>query len=169
MAAATTADDVLLMATTGATDDDDDDGQDNDEIAIDFDNAPERVSVIDIPFAKRNKVIDMKQLKRCCWSTITKQCFDHCRKPLPTDASDALREAVGVRVGGGGGRGRCEATTFKKVLANVPKLLTKQMQEAVSPAIAFLSVLHLASEQKLRLVSVEDNRDFLIVKDDRTY
>lgn len=146
------------------------DDRDDHEITTDFADAPERIATIDIPFAKRNKVIDMKQLKRCCWSTITKQCFDHCRKPLPSDASDSLRAAVGAKTNrgsGGGAAGRVEVTTFKKVVASVPKLLTKQMQEAVSPAIAFLSVLHLANEQKLRLVSVDNNRDFLIVKGDR--
>lgn len=60
-----------------------------------------------------------------------------------------------------------EVTTFKKVCAATPNLLSKSMQEVISPAVTFLSILHLASEQSLRLLTDTDVSDFLIIKDDK--
>lgn len=141
------------------------------EIPTDFEGAPERVFrthntsdyslnltvlivlqivKIEIPFAKRAKVIDMKQLKHVCYNTIQKQCAITARQSHPDGiGSDLPSQAAGC-------------TTFLKVYGCLPHLLTKNMQEALSPAIAFYSILHLANDHQLRLTNVTDAFDFEI-------
>lgn len=51
---------------------------------------------------------------------------------------------------------------FKDIYDQLPELLTPNMTEALSPSIAFYSVLHLANDYSLRLISQEDLDDFKI-------
>lgn len=134
------------------------------EIPTDFEGAPERVLrthhtfhyshykivliilqivKIEIPFAKRAKVVDMKQLKHACLTTIQKHCTMAARQSNTDDIDSGC-------------------TTFLKVYGCLPQLLTKNMQEALSPAVAFYSILHLANDHQLRLTNVTDSFDFEI-------
>lgn len=142
------------------------------EIPTDFEGAPERVHKthnyhyslniiiliflqivkIEIPFAKRAKVIDMKQLKHACLTTIQKHCTIATRLSHPDDSGSDL--PISCLAAG--------CTTFLKVYGCLPQLLTKNMQEAISPSVVFYSILHLANDYQLRLTNVTDVSDFEI-------
>lgn len=109
--------------------------------------SPSQVQKIDIQFARRAKVIDMKQMKSVCLNTITKQCektstrtFSHTN---PRNTEERYKEG---------------AASFGIIYNSLPHLLTKTMAENLSPSVAFYSILHLANEHRLRLYkSTKDN------------
>lgn len=123
------------------------------EIATDFEGAPSQVTKIVVPFAKRAKVIDMKNLKRSCTVLVTKQL----KRPVndkeipkhPIPKQEEYEDGV---------------ASFHEVYEHLPELLTQNMTEALSTSIAFYSVLHLANEHSLRLIPQEDLKDFKIRK-----
>ncbi|KAM7354244.1 non-SMC condensin I complex subunit H [Cochliomyia hominivorax] len=124
------------------------------EIATDFEGAPSQVTKIVVPFAKRAKVIDMKNLKRSCTVLLTKQL----KRPIaipeelpkhPIPKQEEYQDGV---------------ASFHEVYEHLPELLTQSMTEALSTSIAFYSVLHLANEHNLRLIPQEDLKDFKIRK-----
>ncbi|XP_036321196.1 condensin complex subunit 2 isoform X1 [Rhagoletis pomonella] len=121
------------------------------EIATSFDGAPSQVTKIIVPFAKRAKVIDMKSLKRCCTQLINKQI----KVPMPPEQipqHPIIREehyAAGM-------------ASFKEVYDHLPEILSQNMADALSPSIAFYSVLHLANDFNLRLIPQTDLNDFKI-------
>lgn len=124
------------------------------EIATDFDGAPSQVTKIIVPFAKRAKVIDMKNLKRCCTVLVTKQLKRPIveedtlvQHPIPKD--EVYQDGI---------------ASFNEVYVHLPDLLTNNMTEALSTSIAFYSVLHLANEHNLRLIPQKDLKDFKIRK-----
>lgn len=94
----------------------------------------------------------MKQLKNVCYITIQKQCSIAARQSYPDDISSdfpAISQAL-------------DCTSFLKVYGCLPQLLTKSMQEALSPAVAFYSILHLANDHQLQLTNTTDDFDFEI-------
>lgn len=123
------------------------------EIANDFEGAPTQVTRIIVPFAKRAKVIDMKNLKRSCTTLLTKQL----KRPInnseipehPIPKEEQYQDGV---------------ASFHEIYQHLPELLTPSMTEALSTSIAFYSVLHLANEHNLRLVPQQDLQDFKIRK-----
>ncbi|XP_039951582.1 condensin complex subunit 2 [Bactrocera tryoni] len=121
------------------------------EIATSFDGAPSQVTKIIVPFAKRAKVIDMKNLKRCCTQLINKQI----KEPTPPEQipqHPIIQEehfAAGM-------------ASFKDVYEHLPDVLSQNMVEALSPSIAFYSVLHLANDFNLRLIPQQNLEDFKI-------
>lgn len=126
------------------------------EIATDFEGAPSQVTKIIVPFAKRAKVIDMKNLKRCCKVLITKQLE---RPPVDTTITSPpdhpILKSEQYEKG---------VASFQNVYKHLPELLTQNMTEALSTSIAFYSVLHLANEHNLRLIPQTDLEDFKIRK-----
>ena len=52
--------------------------------------------------------------------------------------------------------------TFETMYANLPKILTSTMADALSTSIAFYSILHLANDSNLRLFQNESLNDFNI-------
>ncbi|XP_011190547.1 condensin complex subunit 2 isoform X1 [Zeugodacus cucurbitae] len=121
------------------------------EIATSFDGAPSQVTKIIVPFAKRAKVIDMKNLKRCCTQLINKQIKE------ATPSADIPQHPI-IReehfVDG--------MASFKDVYEHLPEILSQNMVESLSPSIAFYSVLHLANDYNLRLIPQQDLEDFKI-------
>lgn len=121
------------------------------EIATSFDGAPSQVTKIIVPFAKRAKVIDMKSLKRCCTQLINKQI----KTPTPPEEIPQHPIIQGEHFVPG-------VASFKGVYQDLPDILSHNMVEALSPSIAFYSVLHLANDFNLRLIPQQDLEDFKI-------
>lgn len=121
-----------------------------DFIPTEFQGAPDKVAKINIAYAKTAKVVDMKQLKSCCWRLITEQiCSSQGKEPS-------------------GGEGGTSASTegnarFSQIYRELPNILSKTMSENISKSLAFYSVLHLSNERSLRLVRQDDLEDFQIM------
>lgn len=106
-----------------------------DEIPDVFEGAPERIEKINIGFARRAKVVDMKQLKQCSWNLISRN--------MSAEPSGEVK--------------------FKKLLGDLPKFLNRQMAENMSMPLAFYAILHLCNDKGLGLNDVEKRlQDFNI-------
>ena len=104
-----------------------------DEIPDVFVGAPERIEKISIAFARRAKVVDMKQLKACSWSLINNK---HNADPL-------------------------HDPKFSDTLKELPKVLNRTMAENMSMPLAFYAILHLCNDKGLLLNQLGDNlKDF---------
>uniref|UniRef100_A0A1A9ZP38 Condensin complex subunit 2 n=1 Tax=Glossina pallidipes TaxID=7398 RepID=A0A1A9ZP38_GLOPL len=119
------------------------------EVPNDFDGASAHVTRVTVPFARRPKVIDMDGLKRICSALLNEQLKNSIgREDVPRHPTlNDERYESGM-------------ASFNEIYAQLPKDLSKD----VSTSIAFNSILHLANEQGLRLISQEDLTDFKIRK-----
>ncbi|XP_016994335.2 condensin complex subunit 2 [Drosophila takahashii] len=121
------------------------------EIGTEFEGAPSQVAKVVVPFAKRAKVIDMKNLKKSCNSLIQKQLLNAAPEETipshPTKKSEHYSKGV---------------ASFQEVYHKLPNLLTTKMSDSLSPSVAFYAVLHLANDLKLRLIPQENLEDFQI-------
>lgn len=90
----------------------------------------------------------MKQLKSTCLATITKQCEKTANRqflqPKNVNKPEVYKEG---------------AASFGILYSSLPHQLTKTMAENLSPSVAFYSVLHLANENRLRLIKTTKNDD----------
>lgn len=106
-----------------------------DEIPDVFVGAPERIEKISIAFARRAKVVDMKQLKSCSWALISNK---HNADPVHNPK-------------------------FSETLKDLPKVLSRTMAENMSMPLAFYAVLHLCNDKSLVLNQNDEKlRDFEI-------
>lgn len=109
-----------------------------------------QVNQINVKFAKTAKVVDMKQLKYCCLNLIRKDCSKTVGKQDLPSKSVSLNEDYAEG-----------AASFYQLYKELPQKLTKNMKEALSPAVAFYSILHLANDNNFRLIKDEES-GFLI-------
>lgn len=109
-----------------------------------------QVNQINVKFAKTAKVVDMKQLKLCCLNIIRKDCAQSAKKTDLPKRSVTLQEEYSDG-----------ASSFYQIYKELPQKLTKNMKEALSPAVAFYSILHLANDNCLRLIK-DDEHGFII-------
>lgn len=86
-------------------------------------------------------------------TSITKQCEKNVARILPATKATGTIEHY-----------QDGAATFTHMYNTLPHLLSKTMAENLSPAVAFYSVLHLANENRLRLLQIDGKSDFLIRK-----
>ncbi|XP_037710702.1 condensin complex subunit 2 [Drosophila subpulchrella] len=121
------------------------------EIGTEFEGAPSQVAKVIVPFAKRAKVIDMKNLKKSCNSLIQKQLLNVV--PEETIPSHPKKKSEHYSKG---------VASFQEVYQKLPNLLTAKMADSLSPSVAFYAVLHLANDLKLRLIPQQDLEDFQI-------
>ncbi|XP_033238691.1 uncharacterized protein [Drosophila pseudoobscura] len=126
------------------------------EISTEFKGAPRQVSNVIGPFAKRAKVIDMKNLKNSCQYLIQKQFSSGNEAsipslPVPKEESYAKGTA-----------------SFQEVYRSLPDVLSDESKDFLSPSVALNAVLHLATDMKMRLIPQENLEDFKIlqVRDD---
>lgn len=105
-----------------------------DEIPDFFVGAPDRIEKISIAFARRAKVVDMKQLKQCSFNIIVQRSNAN---PL-------------------------QHPCFSEVLRDLPKTLNKAMAENMSMPLAFYAILHLCNDKGLLLTPNENLEDFEI-------
>lgn len=109
-----------------------------------------QVTRIVVPFAKRAKVIDMKQLKRCGLQSINNQLVDS-----RDDAIDLSYRNEKYYPG---------VAKFSGIYHKLPTVLSKTMVEGLTPSVALYSVLHLCNDNNLRIFPQEDLKDFKIRK-----
>ncbi|KAL5285984.1 NCAPH family protein [Megaselia abdita] len=120
------------------------------EISDNFIGAPDKVTRIVVPFAKRAKVIDMKQLKRCGLQAINNQLVD------TRDQENSICYRHEKYLPG--------TATFSGIYNKLPLTLSKTMAEGLTPSVALYSVLHLCNENNFRIFPQEDLKDFKIRK-----
>ncbi|XP_055682088.1 condensin complex subunit 2-like [Lutzomyia longipalpis] len=97
---------------------------------MEYENAPEKVEKIVLPYSKRPKFVDMKQLKKACWHLISVGC------------------------------GKTGTISFMKLYRALPAQLSPMMRKNLSMALAFYAILHLANEHGLELIQRTDLKDF---------
>ncbi|XP_053686298.1 condensin complex subunit 2 [Sabethes cyaneus] len=120
-------------------------------IPSEFQGAPDKVTKINIAYAKTAKVVDMKQLKTCCWRLISEQITG---SSADTDATPGNNQLLLK------GDGKAK---FSDIYRELPHILSKSMSENISKSLAFYSVLHLTNERSLQLMRQEDLEDFQIL------
>ncbi|KAL5291782.1 NCAPH.2 family protein [Megaselia abdita] len=120
------------------------------EISDHFDGAPEKVTRIVVPFAKKAKLINMKQLKKCSLDSINDQLYES-KEDVNLECYRNERYLPGT-------------ATFSGVYNELPKVLSKNLAENLSPSIALYSVLHLCNEHNFRIFPQEGLKDFKIRK-----
>ncbi|XP_065086359.1 condensin complex subunit 2 [Ochlerotatus camptorhynchus] len=120
-----------------------------DFIPTEFEGAPDKVTKINIAYAKTAKVVDMKQLKSCCLRLIVERIGENQMEP-PSSSSSSKPTGNGK-------------TSFSEIFKELPHVLSKSMSENISKSLAFYSVLHLTNERSLRLVRHDDLEDFEIL------
>ena len=112
--------------------------------------APKLASKIFIPYSLRAKKIDMRQLKKAIWNSLTKSLSDKenidIRKAVEQEMSDKIKDEK----------------HFCSVYKELPKLLSKSNAEALSLPIAFVSLLHLANEKNLEVRRADDLSDLIV-------
>ncbi|EDW11695.1 condensin complex subunit 2 [Drosophila mojavensis] len=123
------------------------------EISTEFQGAPSQVTKVIVPFAKRAKVIDMKNLKRSCNSLIQKQLLS---------TAEMEEEAIPAHPKGKQEHYAKGMATFKEIYEKLPAMLTTKMSDSLSPSVALYAVLHLANDMRLRLIPQDDFEDFTI-------
>lgn len=112
--------------------------------------APKLTSKIFIPYSLRAKKIDMRQLKKSIWRSLTKSVSDkeniNIREAVEQEMNDRVKDEK----------------SFCTVYKDLPKLLSKANADALSLPIAFVSLLHLANEKNLEVKSSDDLSDLLV-------
>lgn len=96
---------------------------------MEYEGAPEKVEKIVLPYAKRAKIVDMKQLKKAAWNLV----------------------CVGLK--------RTDTISFHKLYNALPNHLSPTMKENLSVPLAFYSILHLANEHGLKLIQRDNLKD----------
>ncbi|XP_026843405.1 condensin complex subunit 2 [Drosophila persimilis] len=111
------------------------------EISTEFKDAPRQVTKVIVPFAKRAKVIDMKNLKKSCHSLIQKQLLN------PVDETSVPSHSLPKEESYAKG-----TASFQEVYRYLPDVFSDKMKDSLSPSVALYAVLHLANDMKLRLI-----------------
>ncbi|CAD1477010.1 unnamed protein product [Heterotrigona itama] len=103
---------------------------------------PKLTNKISITYSTHAKTIDMRQLKKSIWKSLTK-----CNNTEITKNEEEKK---------------IENRSFNEIYKVLPNLLTKTNIEALSFPISFVSLLHLANEKTLKLQAVPDMSDLII-------
>ncbi|NXE15536.1 CND2 protein, partial [Lophotis ruficrista] len=114
---------------------------------------PRKVNKIAIPYAKTDKKIDMKRLKKNMWDLLA----DRQSNKTAAEVEGAEKEKDTSMVTG--------EKVFSSVIRELAHRLPPVMASNLSVPLAFASLLDLASEKNLKLESVEDLSDVLVKQD----
>ncbi|NXP51111.1 CND2 protein, partial [Heliornis fulica] len=115
---------------------------------------PQKVNKIQIQYAKTEKKVDMKVLKRNIWDILTakqKICLSVCLFAKQNEDEGEENPPVAV-----------DKVAFSSITKELSHRLPKTMAKDLSVAIAFFGLLDLASEKNLMLESTEDLSDVLV-------
>ncbi|XP_011503632.1 PREDICTED: condensin complex subunit 2 [Ceratosolen solmsi marchali] len=111
---------------------------------------PKLTDKIFIPYSQRAKKIDMRQLKKAMWKNIKKTTKETEKENFYiTQAIENENKAI-------------EPKAFSDMYLEIPKILSKLNADSLSPAIAFVSLLHLANEKNLKIDRNIELSDFII-------
>ena len=115
-------------------------------------SAPKLTDKIFIPYSQRAKKIDMRQLKKAMWKNIKKTPKETEKENF--DITQAIENENNNK--------NIEPKAFSNLYLEVPKMLSKNNADSLSPAIAFVSLLHLSNEKNLRIDRKPDLSDLII-------
>lgn len=119
-------------------------------------SAPKLTDKIFIPYSQRAKKIDMRQLKKAMWKNLKHSSKENEKENF--DITQAVENENNNKI---------KPKVFSNVYLEIPKMLSKPNAESLSPAIAFVSLLHLANEQNFKIDRNLDLSD-LNIKDSLT-
>lgn len=103
--------------------------------------APNKVARIYIPYQMRAKKMDMKKLKSAMWSVLT-----NTPEIEADDTDNQKRDDARMQ----------DASTFRSLYETLPHRLAPKVAENLSPALAFVGLLHLANEKCLSITGLDD-------------
>ncbi|KAL7291263.1 hypothetical protein TKK_0014870 [Trichogramma kaykai] len=115
-------------------------------------SVPKLTDKIFIPYSQRAKKIDMRQLKKVMWKNLknrSKQKEKENFNSTQVNENDNLAKEI-------------EPRAFSDMYMEMPKLLSKSNSDSLSPAIAFVSLLHLANEKNLKIDRTTELTDLII-------
>ena len=115
---------------------------------------PKLTNKIPIAFSVQAKRIDMRQLKKSIWKSLT----------MKTDNSTAQEKNTQNAVEEEEDKMN-ESKDFSKIYKTLPNILTKTNIEALSFPISFVSLLHLANEKTLKIRSLPDMSEIIVEAD----
>lgn len=115
-------------------------------------SVPKLTDKIFIPYSQRAKKIDMRQLKKAMWKNLQKKTKEAGKENY--DITQAVENESTIK--------EVEPKDYSVMYKEVPKMLSKTNAESLSPAIAFVSLLHLANEKNLKIDRAPDLSDLSI-------
>ncbi|XP_014208271.1 condensin complex subunit 2, partial [Copidosoma floridanum] len=96
---------------------------------------PKLTDKIFIPYSQRAKKIDMRQLKKAMWRNLRKM------------SKETEKENYNITQTESESNKDFESQPFSDTYMKLPRMLSKQNTESLSPSIAFVTLLHLANEK----------------------
>lgn len=111
--------------------------------------APTLTNKIFLQYPLRAKKIDMRQLKKTIWKSLT---ISANNSSMDTEKADKNENTNPIK----------ESKCFNTIYKGLPNELSKINVEALSVPIAIVSLLHLANEKSLKLSSLSDMSDIII-------
>lgn len=110
---------------------------------------PKLTTQVQIQYSTRAKKIDMRQLKRSIWKSLVHRNIDEEEMQVSEGNNDKMKQP----------------RDFGSIYKKLPNILGRDNAEALSPALAFVSLLHLANEKTLRITSALDMSNLAITQD----
>ncbi|XP_031842026.1 condensin complex subunit 2 [Nomia melanderi] len=115
---------------------------------------PKLTNKVPITYCVRAKKVDMRQLKKSIWKCLNTNSE---KQNESLDTIDTVLQNLSNKMSG------CKQ--FSNVYKRLPTLLTKTNSEALSFPISFVSLLHLANEKSLKVISSLDMSDLTVEQD----
>ncbi|XP_076624663.1 condensin complex subunit 2 [Colletes latitarsis] len=112
--------------------------------------APKLTNKSSIKYCVREKKIDMGQLKKSIWKCLNK---DDSEKIANAQVQQNVCDKMN------------DKKYFSEIYKELPNILTKDNSKELSYPIAFVSLLHLANEKSLKIISTPDLSDLTIEQD----
>lgn len=109
--------------------------------------APKLTDKIFIPYSQRAKKIDMHQLKKAMWKTIKNTSNEIEKENFDNTQEENID------------RNKVKSKKFSDTYLEIPKMLSKPNAESLSPALAFVSLLHLGHEKSFQIEQTQDLSD----------
>ncbi|XP_017799298.1 PREDICTED: condensin complex subunit 2-like [Habropoda laboriosa] len=110
---------------------------------------PKLTNKISIAYSIRVQRIDMRQLKKSIWKSLT---LNNVEENTNAQNTENQQEEYKMK----------ESKSFSEVYKTLPDMLTKNNKEALSFPISFVSLLHLANEKTLKIQGVPDMSDLIV-------
>ncbi|XP_058789047.1 condensin complex subunit 2-like [Phymastichus coffea] len=106
-------------------------------------SVPKLTDKVFIPYSQRAKKIDMRQLKKTMWKNLKKSSKEKEKENFNITQTYTQQENEQNK--------EIEPKVFSDMYMELPKMLSKANADSLSPAIAFVSLLHLANEKNLAI------------------
>lgn len=140
---------------------------------------PYTVAQVNIPFAKIAKKMDVRKLKRAMWDLLLPLQSTNVTLVANVTAINGTTSVSGDDLNQPQRKSTNDKTSideiepsispvhleFSNLYQELPDKISSKMANDLSKPIAFVTLLHLANERNLRLVSREDLKDFVIEQD----